>query len=113
MSPLTVWGLKTCDTCRKARNYLEAEGIASEWRDVRADGLDRETIAMVLAHIGEGGAINRRSTTWRGLPGDERNRSAADLLVEHPTLLKRPVFIAGDAVYVGFDAEVRTWLKSL
>jgi arsenate reductase len=81
-----IWGLPTCDSCRKARAALPD----ARFRDIRAEPLTGAEIAELVASFGDK-AINRASTTWRGLPEDERNRPAAELLARHPALMKRPV----------------------
>ena len=108
---LIVYGIKNCDTCRKALKWLEAESIEHEYHDFRAHGLsDRELIRWVDAQGWET-VLNRRGTTWRKLPDAEkaavgRDRAVA-LMLENPTLVKRPVFDDGERVFVGFDDAVR------
>ena len=82
-------GLKSCDTCRKALKAIRAAGIEPTVQDVRADGLSSDDIATLTAALGDA-AINRASTTWRGLSDDEKTQDTATLLASHPTLLKRP-----------------------
>ena len=109
---LTVFTLKTCDTCRKTRRWLDERGIAYENVDVRADGIARETVERIVAEVGPGKAVNKRSTTWRNLghKGDVDADHAVDLIMGEPTLMKRPVFLTDDAVMVGFDEEVKATL---
>lgn len=113
MTHLTLYGLKTCDTCRKAIKALEAADRAVTFVDVRAgDGVGRTKIETWLAAAGPA-LINTRSTTWRGLDETERaraERDAAGLLVDHPALIKRPVIEAGDAVHIGWTPTVRAAL---
>ncbi len=114
---LTVWGLKTCDTCKKAVKWLEAEGIAHTVKDVRADGVPGDELARWIGVVGWEVLVNKASTTWRGLgDGDKDGLDAARaeaLLAAHPTLIKRPVFVAGDQVIVGFRDAQRDALKVL
>ena len=114
---MKVYTLKTCDTCRKALKWLEAEGIGFDNHDIRADGTSEDWVAPVVAALGPDVALNRRSTTWRGLSDAEKDgidaAKAIALIVEHPTLLKRPVFVAGETVINGFDAKAQATLKSL
>ncbi len=112
---MNVYGIKSCDSCRKARAWLEEQGIDHRWRDLREDGLDRAKIAAWLAALGPEGLVNRRSTTWRALTEAEREAAldparSADLLLARPTLIKRPVFELEDRVLVGFNAAVREQL---
>lgn len=109
---IAVYGLNSCDTCRKARKWLESEGIAHRFHDVRADGLEAAVLDRWLADVGWEALLNRRSTTWRGLPrADTENVDAAGaraLMLAHPALVRRPVFDFGNRVLIGFgDAERR------
>jgi arsenate reductase-like glutaredoxin family protein len=87
---MRFFGLKSCDTCRKALGQIRAAGIAPQVIDVRADGIAPTDLATILSQFGDA-AINRASTTWRGLTEDQRAIDPAILLADHPTLLKRPV----------------------
>jgi arsenate reductase len=109
---MKVFGIKSCDSCRKARRWLDERGQAYDWHDWRADGVDRDLIQTWLDDLGPEVLVNRRSTTWRGLDEEERAaamnaQTAAAVLLEHPTLIKRPVVAVEERVYVGFDAAVR------
>ena len=107
---MILYGLKNCDTCRKAMKALEAAGHAPRLHDVRADGLDRAQVEAWLKIFGDA-LVNTRSTTWRGLTADERAEPAAALLIRHPTLMKRPIIEDGDRVTLGWTAEAQsTWL---
>lgn len=111
---LTLYGIKTCDTCRAALKWLAAEKIAHRFHDLRADGLAAKTVADWIAALGRDAVINRRSATWRDIPARERDglddKSAVKLALAHPTLIKRPVIDTGKAVTVGFDARVKASL---
>lgn len=118
MSALTVYGIKACDTCRKALKWLDEQDQDYRWHDVRADGLERSNVESWLAALGPDALVNRRSTTWRGLDEDVRAAAmdparAADVLLEHPTLIKRPVFVSDDRVLLGFNAAVKDSLYNL
>ena len=103
-------GLKTCDTCRKARKALSDAGWAYDVVDVRDDGLDESTIALIIAQFGAA-AVNKSSTTWRGLSDAEKTASPESLLLDHPTLLKRPVIYDGDVWTIGWKADAQTqWI---
>ena len=109
---MRLYGIKTCDTCRKALKALDAAGKTPEFVDVRANPLEADTIARFLAEFG-GDLINTRSTTWRGLDEEMRQQSPADLLAAHPTLMKRPVIEAEDTLYLGWTSAVQdTVLKA-
>lgn len=103
---MRFFGLKSCDTCRKAHKALRAAGHDPQVIDVRADGIAPADLQAMLAVFGDG-AVNTRSTTWRGLSEAERQRPAADLLAEHPTLLKRPVIEVGSQWHQGWTRPVQ------
>jgi len=107
---MTLYGLKNCDTCKKARKALEAAGHTIDFIDIRADADLTVSVPAWLAEAGPDTLINRRSTTWRTLDDATRNRSPAMLLVEHPTLIKRPVIEVGGQVYVGWSKDVQAAL---
>ena len=105
------YGLKNCDTCKKALKALEAAGVAVENVDVRADGVPGDVLAGWLEELGPELLVNRRSTTWRGLDPDAETSAmtaegAAAEIAENPTLMKRPVIVAGGEVHVGWSANV-------
>lgn len=110
-----VYGLKNCDTCRKALRWLDSEGHAHQFIDIRTDTPAAATLADWVDAVGLTALINRRSTTWRQL--DDATRDSLDedkapaLLLAHPTLVKRPVLVTADSVSVGFD--VRQWADLL
>ncbi len=106
---MKFYGLKTCDTCRKAEKALRAKGFAPELVDVRGDGLAKDELRRFLGQFGED-LLNRRSTTWRGLSETERAGDPLALLAAHPTLMKRPVIDTGDALYLGWGKEVQNSL---
>ncbi|MGK7295536.1 MAG: Spx/MgsR family RNA polymerase-binding regulatory protein [Candidatus Wenzhouxiangella sp. M2_3B_020] len=114
---LKVHGIGACDTCRKARKWLEEQGIAHEWRDLRKEPVPVRDLAAWLKAVGPQRLVNKRSTTWRQLPegrrpaleADDLADVLADVLADHPTLVKRPLFERDGEVRVGFDAEVRQW----
>lgn len=117
MSALKVYSLKNCDTCRKSLAWLAEVGASPEIIDVRADGLPCGEVAAIVAGLGWEQAINRRSTTWRGLDDEARSNlndaRAVDLIVEHPTLMKRPVFVLGNVILAGFNDQNRQRLQAL
>ncbi|MGV6847032.1 MAG: ArsC/Spx/MgsR family protein [Marinibacterium sp.] len=102
---MTIYGLKTCDTCRKARKILGDAGFV----DVREDGLPESVMEDALAKFGDD-LLNRRSTTWRGLDADQRARPARELLRAYPTLMKRPLILSDGQLYLGWGKEVQAAL---
>ena len=109
MAELTLFGLKTCDTCKKAIKLLQAAGHSVTYIDVRADGVPSAVLEGWLAEHGDA-VINTRSTTWRGLNDEQRLHVQTDpvtLLGLHPTLIKRPVIVNDGVVTVGWSKAVQ------
>ncbi len=106
---LTLYGIKNCDTVRKARKWLEARGIEYQFHDFRTDGLDRAQLQAWLQTTSPDLLVNRRSTTWKQLEQDQRDLAdqgdVIELLLAHPTLIKRPVLNTNKQVLVGFKPE--------
>ncbi|MEM8646233.1 MAG: Spx/MgsR family RNA polymerase-binding regulatory protein [Pseudomonadota bacterium] len=109
-----LYGLKNCDTCRKALKALAAAGIAHEFVDVRADGVSQDQIAAWATALGWQPLLNTKSATWRGLTDQDKadvdDAKAIALMAEHPTLMKRPVIEASGGVTVGWTTDVQTAL---
>lgn len=103
-----LYGIAKCDSCRRARQWLEDHGIEHRFHDLRKDGLSPRTLDRWLAEAGWEGLLNRRGTTWRGLPERDKDhldaRTARRLMLAHPTLVKRPVLEVGAALLVGFSS---------
>lgn len=112
---MKVYALKNCDTCKKALKWLSEQGIAHETHDIRADGVDASSIAPIVEALGWETALNRRSTTWRTLSDADKtdidDTKAVTLILDHPTLMKRPVFVTDHAILCGFDAKTQKALK--
>lgn len=109
----TLYGLKQCDSCRKARRLLDELGVDYRFIDLRADAtdangqLDDALLDRFLAAVPWETLLNRRSTTWRQLEASDREAldaaKARTLLRQHPTLLKRPLLATESDIIVGFD----------
>ncbi|MCW9034893.1 MAG: Spx/MgsR family RNA polymerase-binding regulatory protein [Rhodospirillales bacterium] len=103
---MKVYGLQNCDTCRKAKKWLEAEAIDFEFLDLRKSPVDAETLKDWLSSLGADRLVNRRGTTWRGL-SDVQKGAEGDalvaLLLAQPAIMKRPIFLTHNGVSVGFD----------
>ena len=103
---LTVYGIKQCDTCRKALKWLDGQGIDHRFHDFRVEGLPEDLLQTWLTSPSADKLVNRRSTTWRQLSDEQRElegEALLGLLLEHPTLIKRPVFVIDDIVAIGFN----------
>jgi arsenate reductase len=114
---LTLYGIPNCDTVRKARKMLEVEGIDYQFHDFKKQGLTAQTVQGWLAHQTLDILLNRRGTSWRKLSDAEKamtdEAQLVALMVANPSLVKRPVCVAGDMVTVGFTEEVQAKLKAL
>ncbi|TNF18172.1 MAG: arsenate reductase [Rhodobacteraceae bacterium] len=102
---MRLYGLKNCDTCRKALKQLED----AEFVDVRTQGVPEAVLRAALERFGAR-TINTRSTTWRELSTEARAAPPLSLLKAHPTLMKRPLIAHGDALYLGWDKQVQAAL---
>ncbi len=112
---LTIYGIGNCDKCRKALRWFADNGIEHRFHDLRKDGLSKAQAKTWLQQNGAEALLNRRSATWRQLTASERAQAeqpaAADLLLAHPTLLKRPLVESGESLLVGYDEQA--WRKAL
>ncbi|ARD40741.1 ArsC family reductase [Edwardsiella ictaluri] len=110
-SPVPViYGIKNCDTIKKARKWLDEQQIPYRFHDYRSDGLDSALLNHFIQQLGGGTLLNTRGTTWRGL--DEPTRAeaaqpeaAAQLMLIHPALIKRPLLQRGEQLLLGFTPE--------
>ena len=102
---ITIFGLKNCDTCRKALKSCPSATLV----DVRADGISDEFLGAALAQFGEI-LVNKRSTTWRNLDETARQSDPLALLRAHPSLMKRPLIEAEGKLYLGWTKETQAGL---
>lgn len=114
MNPsVRLYGIDTCDQVRKARQWLRARGVQVHWHDFRRDGLAPERLATWMTHLPWDALLNRRGLTWRQLPDPVRAAvvdasSATELMLSHPTLIKRPVLEVDERIVVGFSEALYT-----
>lgn len=107
---MKVYGIKSCDTVRKAMTALTAAGYAPRLVDIRADGVEEADLQRFYQAFGAA-LVNTRSTTWRGLPDAERGDDPIRLISAHPALMKRPVIEAEGGLTLGWDKAVQAkWL---
>jgi len=103
-----MYGIKNCDTVKKARRWLDAQQIAYRFHDYRADGLDAALLDTFIAELGWEALLNTRGITWRKLDDARRESiqnapSAAELMLEMPAIIKRPLLCApGKPMLLGF-----------
>ena len=111
MASLTLYGLKNCDTCKKAMSALNADGHEVTMVDIRADADLNQKVPAWIEAVGADELVNKRSTTWRNLSTEEKSQVEQDkaeaLLIDNPTLIKRPVIETGADVYVGWTKDVQ------
>ena len=104
-----LYGIKNCDTVKKARAWLEAQGVAYRFHDFRADGLSAELLGELETALGWQALLNRRGTTWRKLEEDQRENidrsKAMALMLAQPSLVKRPVLATGTKTLIGFTPD--------
>ena len=105
----TVYGIANCDTIRRARAWLQAQGVAYVWHDFKTQGVPAALLAQWLQHLGREELINRKGTTWRRLDaavqaGVTDDASAAALMLAHPSVIRRPLVDWGQGrATLGFD----------
>jgi Spx/MgsR family transcriptional regulator len=106
---ITVYGIKNCDSVKKARNWLEKHGVEYQFHDFREDGLDGESVDLWLDELGWETLVNKRSTTWKELDASTRENmdaaKARKCIMQHPTLIKRPLLDTGTERHCGFKPE--------
>lgn len=106
----TLYGIKNCDSVRKARKWLDGNAVAYRFHDFRVDGLSAEVLDRWLAAVGWETLLNRRGTSWRQLDAAVRDGIDADgaraLMLDNPTLIKRPVLEHDGRTHVGFTESL-------
>lgn len=113
----TLYGIKNCDTIKKARRYLDELGTDYTFHDYRVDGIDEKTVQEFIDRLGFDKVLNKRGTTWRQLDQKIKDTTteanAASLLCEQPAMIKRPILRAGKKLLIGFSADdYKSALKS-
>lgn len=107
--PLTLYGIKNCDTMKKAFAWLDAHKVKYAFHDYKKDGADAAVLDAAIDAHGWEQVINRKGTTWRALPEKTRESmtkvSARKAALENPSLIKRPLAVSGKTIVLGFNAE--------
>ena len=105
----TIYGIRNCDTMKKARAWLEAHGVDHDFHDYKVAGVERAKLEAWAKIVGWEVLLNRAGTTFRKLPDDRKQnldeRKALALMLEQPSMIKRPVLERGKTLLVGFSAE--------
>jgi arsenate reductase len=105
-----MYGIKNCDTVKKARTWLDAHGVDYVFHDYKTAGIDRNRLGHWCQELGWEGLLNRAGTTFRKLPDADKkvpdSRKAIALMLAQPSLIKRPVLDLGGKLVVGFKPEL-------
>lgn len=115
MADVTVFGIPNCDTVKKARKWLDANDVSYEFHDYKKKGIEETTLGAWSKTLGWEALLNRRGTTWRKL--DEAQKQdinegrAIELMLEHTSMIKRPVIQHDTGLLLGFDEEAYEALK--
>ena len=106
----TLYGIPNCDTIKKARKWLEDKGIVYEFHDYKKAGIDADRLRGWVAELGWETVLNRAGTTFRKLPDAEKANidegKALALMLDQPSLIKRPVLDLGGRILIGFKPEI-------
>ena len=109
-APVTIHGIKACDTMKKARDWLDGHGVAYGFHDYKTQGIEREALEEWAGKVGWETLLNRSGTTFRKLPDADKTAlngaRAIALMLAQPSMIKRPVLDIGGALIVGFKPEV-------
>ncbi|PCI68753.1 MAG: ArsC family reductase [Piscirickettsiaceae bacterium] len=105
--PIVMYGIKNCDTIKKAKKWLDANGVEYVFHDYRKDGLTAELLSSLEDTIGWEAMINKRGTTWRKLPDETKDSMdkalAIQTMLDNPAIIKRPIVNTGKAFELGFS----------
>ena len=104
---MKLYGLRNCDSCKKALKEIKNAQKNIEFVDIRENSVPPDILQDWLDQHGDAVLVNRNSTTWRNLDDVDRQTPVPILLQTHPTLIKRPVIVIGNDSYVGWNAVVK------
>jgi arsenate reductase (glutaredoxin) len=108
---ITLYGIPNCDTVKKARSWLDANGVSYTFHDFKKSGINSGLIQAWLHDVAWDVLVNRKGTTWRAL-SDERktaitdDKSATALMIESPSIIKRPVLVTANKTHIGFSDDL-------
>jgi Spx/MgsR family transcriptional regulator len=114
---LKVYGIKNCNSMKKAFDLLTELGLSYEFHDYKKQGIDSTTVKTWLDDLGQDIVLNKKGTTWRKLSAEDQEKALAneanliEALTTHTSLIKRPVIATGNGYVVGFDEEAIRNLK--
>ena len=105
----TLYGIRNCDTMKKARNWLDEHGVRYAFHDYKVAGIDEATLRRWVGITGWEVLLNRAGTTFRALPDADKPNLDADkavrLMLANPSMIKRPVLESGNTLLVGFKPD--------
>lgn len=108
---ITIYGIRNCDTVKKARKWLDSEAIDYHFIDFKQTPPDQKLLNCWCEHLGWQDLVNRRGTTWRKLTDNDKSNltqtKAIQLMIAQPSLIKRPVWQLEQGMMLGFDDNVR------
>jgi len=109
MKPVTIYGIKSCDTMKKARAWLDQHGVAYAFHDYKSAGVERASLEEWAGKVGWETLLNRAGTTFRALPEKDKDglteKKAIALMIAQPSMIKRPVLDIGGKLLVGFKPD--------
>lgn len=107
---MKVYGIPNCNTVKKSINWLKGNNLQFEFHDYKKKGITPEKLEEWVKQVGWEKLVNKKGTTWRGLPGEQQQKitnkkAAIELMIEKPSIIKRPVIENDGKLVVGFDEE--------
>ena len=106
---IKIFGIKNCDTMKKAFRWLDDNNLEYSFHDYKKEGLDEATAKAWVDELGWENIINKRGTTWRKLDEETKgtmdNNNAVHIMMTQPSIIKRPLLVVKESIYLGFDAE--------
>jgi arsenate reductase len=107
---ITIYGIKNCDTMKKARNWLDSHGVAYDFHDYKSAGITKDKLKRWSDELGWEALLNRAGTTFRKLPDADKDglneKKALALMLAQPSMIRRPVLESGGKLLVGFKPEI-------
>lgn len=104
---IKIYGIPNCDTMKKARRWLHDNGVEYEFHDYKKLGVPEKELKSWVGQAGWEGVLNKRGTTWRKLDDSVKHSiddtSAIQIMLQHPSIIKRPVLASGNTLLIGFD----------
>ena len=107
---ITLYGIKACDTMKKARTWLDGHGVEFRFHDYKMEGIDKKTLEAWVKELGWEAVLNRAGTTFRKLPEADKDgltaKRAVALMLAQPSMIKRPMLDVGGKLHAGFKPDI-------